>query len=168
MGIRCAVWQIVQETVDDLVKDPTIGKEVLAEFEEYNKELPEEGKIFLDLDKAWDGLSHLLLNKKIGPAPLFLKEGGLELEAIDVGYGHARVFDAEETLAILQAINPVTFDKLKSGVNAKDFIGAEIYPFHEGETDTQAFSYLEKHWSPLKKFLAATVEQGRGIMVYLF
>ncbi|MFN9943241.1 MAG: DUF1877 family protein, partial [bacterium] len=76
MGMVCEVWQIAEETVQDLLDDPSIGQEVLSELREYNEELPQDEKVVLSLDKAWDGINFVADYGRLDLPKKFLTEGG--------------------------------------------------------------------------------------------
>ena len=168
MGMSCGIWQLADETFDDLKADASIAGEVLEELIEYDDELPEDDKIYLDLDKSWDGISFILSKKQISKHPSFLKVGGVEIKGIDHGYGPARVFNVQETRELYNAFKATNFDKARSGLTVKNFVAAETYPFNADESDQQAFEYLKPHWQALEEFLHSTASKGRCIMVYLF
>jgi len=165
MAVSCAVWQIVDETVEDIKNDPSAGKEILSEMGEYNDELPEDRKILLNLEKAWDGLNHLFARKYKSELASFLTTGGTALSGLDFGYGEGRVFSPAETAELSKLLQAHSFEKLCEGVTVKELIEQEVYPFQGDETEKQAFGSLAPYWSRLKTFVAAAVECRRGILV---
>lgn len=168
MGMSCIIWQVVPETIKDMLDDPTLGDDVLTELKEYNEELPDEEKICLDLDKSWDGINFLLSKKERDPLSGFIKTGGQDIGAIDEGYGLARYFTPEETAKLNSIIKKNTFADLCRGVQASELAAADVYLFHSGSQQEQEFGFLEENWIALVKFVDAAVMRKRGIMTYIF
>lgn len=167
MGMSLVLWQMAQETLDDLDNNPSIVEDVIQELEDYNEELPEDQKVYLDIDKAWCGIDHLL--KKYHPARPsgFLTVQGKDVGKIDLGYGPARYFYPSETVPIHQMLQGVSFERLRDGATVVDLVAAKVYPFYEDQSEEDVFVYLQDHWTALTQFIARTVKQNRGLMLYL-
>jgi hypothetical protein len=83
----------------------------------------------LCIDKAWDGLDHLLcsaMDTYRGPLDLAVL-GGREI-GDDYGYGPARYLDAWEVRAVAAALSTVTRDTLRQHYDAVAMNEAEVYP----------------------------------------
>jgi hypothetical protein len=79
---------------DAEIEDPLKAPERIEQF-------IEEERTSTDLDKAWHGIHWLLTGTAdSGSEPLcYLLAGGTQIGDIDVGYGPARSFSAEEVAA---------------------------------------------------------------------
>lgn len=168
MAISCALWQVARETIDDIEKDPQIIEEVIAALHEYNNDLPDKAKVYLDIDKSWDGLSYLLKRSKKPSLASLFKSDGLHVSAFDLGYGPARCIYPEAVLEFKNSSLELTFEKLSAGTTLADLIAAKVYPFKESEKDQEVFLYLAEHWRALNSFLESTVINQRGLLIYLF
>ena len=168
MGMSCAIWQVAEETVDDLIADPSLGEEVLEELYAYDNELASGEKIFLDIDKAWAGINFLCAKGHLNLKDNFLLLGGSELSALDQGYGPARYFEPKEVTQLSQVLQHIKFEKLREGLQVSDLISEEVYPFRPNETDSEAFGYIEIHLNSLVQFVKKAAEGKRGLITYLF
>jgi hypothetical protein len=123
--------------------------------------------VHIDVDKAWHGI-HFLLNGKPweGEPPLDFIVGGKPLGDVDVGYGPARAFDADEVRAIAAALEPITKDVLMMRFDAPAMKAAEIYP-NIGDDPPDDVEYLVEHYERLREFVLETAELGAGMIVYL-
>ena len=134
-------------------------------------ELSEDEGISTDLDKAWHGIHYLLTGAAWeGEAPLnFMIAGGTEVAGVEVGYGTARVFTAEETQEIAEALTGVSDDELKQRFKPEDMVAKDIYPEIWGRKDDEETNveYLMEYLGVLRGFLDQTVKAGMGIAVFL-
>jgi len=125
-----------------------------------------------DLDKAWHGIHYLLTGRAWeGVPPLnFLLAGGRQVGNIDVGYGPARVFTAEETRCIGAALDRLDDDLLRSHFNPEDMMEQDIYPgiWHRKPQEDDTLGYLMEYVQILRGFLSQAVDEGSGIIIYLF
>ena len=122
----------------------------------------------IDLDKAWHGL-HVLLCGEVdgGEGPLaFLTEGGTEIGEIDVGYGPARAFTAEETAAVADAVRAVSRDDLAARFDPHDLMRQDVYPGIWDWEDDEALEYLLHFYDDLQAFLERARSAGQGMIVY--
>ena len=108
--------------------------------------LGEPEGISTDLDKAWHGIHYLLTGSASeGDAPLsFLVSEGRAVGAIHVGYCPARVFTAAETRTILQAIEGISDEDLRSRFDPGDMTAKKIYPeiWSRGSPDDETIGYF--------------------------
>jgi hypothetical protein len=162
------VWQVAEETVADMIQTPAEAAEIFDELCEYDRELPEDQKVCLDIDKAWDGLTYLLSRQRGGSLYSFLKSGGRAIVEVDQGFGPTRYFTPHETRELAKTALSLTFEKLRGSAKLKDLVQDKVYPFSEGEDESDAFSYLEGHWKELGEFVKEAGSLGRGLLVYLF
>ena len=136
---------------------------------------PEEGEgdtmmsddVHMDVEKAWHGI-HFLLNGDVwgGKPPLDFIVAGEPIGDVDVGYGPARGFVADQVRAIATALEPITADVLRARYNASAPGWAEIYPTH-GRVDEGALDYFVSYYETLRDFVIETAELGAGLIVYL-
>ncbi len=167
MGIVCEVWQVAEETVQDLVSDPSLGSEVLAELREYNDELPEDEKILLSLDQAWDGINFIADYGRVKLPKKFLTEGGKQIAAISGVCGPARYYTPQEVVQMSKVFENSTFESLRQGLSVSDLVAKDVYPFEAQESVRDALQYIEGYWGDLAEFVALTVAFNRGLMICL-
>lgn len=137
---------------------------------------PEEGDtvmsddVHVDIDKAWHGIHYLLTGQAWeGEPPLNFILGGREIGDVDVGYGPARGFTADEVRAIATALEPITAETLRPRFDGKAMIDAEIYPqiWDRDPASDDTLGYLLAHYETLRAFVIETAELGAGMIVYL-
>lgn len=124
---------------------------------------------YLDLDKAWHGI-HYLLNKTAEEceAPLcFLISGGKQVGDIDVGYGPARAFMAEEVRAIDTALSAVNDDMLRSNFSQAEMIQQEVYPLRDDSKDDETLEYLMTYANILRVAIRRATEYHLGMVLAL-
>jgi hypothetical protein len=123
--------------------------------------------VLLDVDKAWNGI-HFLLTGGEGEFPLDFILGGEPLGDIDVGYGPARAFDADQVRAIAAALTPLTRDALAPRFDPAQLRAHNVYPgFRDGWDQPDDRDYLLDHYENLRAFVLETAEAGAGMIVYL-
>ncbi len=123
--------------------------------------------VHLDVDKAWHGI-HFLLNGEVwsGKPPLDFIVAGDPIGDVDVGYGPARGFVADQVRAIASALEPITADVLRGRFDPRAPGWAEVYPTH-GSVDADALDYFVSHFEELRDFVLETAELGAGMIVYM-
>ncbi|MGE5184160.1 MAG: YfbM family protein [Acidobacteriota bacterium] len=123
--------------------------------------------VHLDVEKAWHGI-HFLLNGEVwsGTPPLDFIVAGEPIGDVDVGYGPARGFLADQVRAIATALEPITPEVLRSRYDAGAPGWAEVYPMH-GRADDGALDYLVSYYESLRDFVIETAELGAGMIVYV-
>jgi hypothetical protein len=118
----------------------------------------------ISLEKAWHGLHYLLTGDPWdGDGPrAFLLCGGSE-EGEDLGYGPARLIDAEEVREIAQVIGGITVDELWSRFDAEQMEQLEVYPGIWDEPEADLREEYGEYFEQLKEFLAQTAEAGHAL-----
>src|SRR5262252_6456460 len=109
----------------------------------------------LDVDKAWNGIHFLLTgDANGGELPLGFILGGEPLGDIDVGYGPARAFDADQVRAIAAALTPLTRDVLAPRFDPAQLRAHNVYPgFRDGWDQPDDRDYLLDHYENLRAFV---------------
>jgi hypothetical protein len=124
-----------------------------------------------DLDKAWHGIHYMLTQTAWeGDEPLnFLVSGGNSVGNVEVGYGPARVFSAQEVKAIGAALGPLSRDLLRARFNPQEMMTLEIYPeiWDRDPADDDTFGYCAEYFESLKAFVEETTRRDMGLVVYL-
>jgi len=124
-----------------------------------------------DLDKAWHGIHYMLTQSAWeGEAPLnFLVVGGRPVGDIEVGYGPARAFSAEEVRAIHMALKPIDRLSLKARFNPEEMMKLDIYPtiWDRDPAEDDAFDYCAENFDTLKGFVEDAAYRQVGLIVYL-
>ena len=182
MGVHLKLSAISDCNVDALLRRPRLIWTVI--FPEYQtmvnqaKDAPEPtGRVGLlpepfclqeDLGEYWHGL-HYLICKEVwsGKMPeAFLLDGGSYVGDIDVGYGPARLFDSQEVKMIAQSILNKKPEDLVKNFDANVMQDADVYPA-TWDGNEQALAACLERFAALQHFLRHTVENERGLMVYL-
>ena len=124
-----------------------------------------------DLDKAWHGIHYMLTQTAWeGDEPLnFLIGGGIAVGDVEVGYGPARIFSADEVKAISAALAPLNRDSLRARFNPQEMMKLEIYPsiWDRDPADDDTFGYCAEYFEYLKTFIEETRRRNMGLVVYL-
>jgi hypothetical protein len=125
--------------------------------------------VLLDVDKAWNGIHFLLTGDAAqGALPLGFILCGEPLVDVDVGYGPARAFDADQVRAIAAALEPLTRDELGKRFDPAQLREHSVYPgFRDGWDQPDDRDYLLDHYENLRAFVLETAEAGAGMIVYL-
>lgn len=126
--------------------------------------------VHLDIDKAWHGIHYLLTGTAWeGSAPLNFLLAGEPLGDVDVGYGPALSYLADEVRAIAAALQPITADTLRPRFDRDDMMASEIYPqiWDRDPASDDTLGYLLEHYETLRAFVIETAELGAGLIVYL-
>jgi hypothetical protein len=131
-----------------------------------------EGEIAdTDLDKAWHGIHYMLTQTAWeGDEPLnFLVGGGSQVGNVEVGYGPARAFSADEVKAICAALGPLDSDFLRARFNPQEMMKLDIYPsiWDRDPADDDTFGHCAEHFESLKAFIEQTATRNMGLVVYL-
>src|ERR1700733_10559446 len=118
--------RVSMHRIEALRADPTDITSVLYPEDEATQV---GSDVLLDVDKAWHGI-HFLLNGEAweGTPPLDFIVGGQAIGDIDVGYGPARGFSADEVAAIAAALHPITAETLRARFDPAAMMAADIYP----------------------------------------
>lgn len=99
----------------------------------------------------------------------FLVLGGRTVGDIEVGYGPARVFFADEVRTIGAALRTRDRDFLRARFNPKEMMKLDIYPsiWDSGPTEDDAFEYCAAYFETLKAFIDDAVRRNVGIVMYV-
>jgi hypothetical protein len=120
----------------------------------------------ISLEKAWHGLHFLLTGDPWGGAGYraFLLCGGRE-QGEDMGYGPARLFDADEVGEIANTLGGISAEELWSRFDAERMEEAEVYPgiWDEPEEDLRE-EYVE-YFEMLKDFVLQTAKDGNSLRI---
>jgi hypothetical protein len=158
MGMIGKLFVVSPEAAEVLVDDPTgflalLGADHPADVE-------------LDLHKTWHCL-HFLLTGLVweGELPLgFLVAGSQELE-VDLGYGHPRLFSAEEVKRIAAALANVSTDELLERLDPSACETAEIYGANWDEPLTDLYEEYGDAFDRLKAFVTRAADSGQAMVV---
>ncbi|MFC0682877.1 YfbM family protein [Lysobacter korlensis] len=162
MGMVGCFAAVDIETMQRLVEDPEQVEEYL-----YPDDGEGEPPHYADVDKAWHGI-HYLLTGKADDAPDPLGSailGGDELGE-DVGYGPARLLNADQVRSIASALpDEETF---KSRFAPREMTKAEVYPVVIWERDgDEALEYLVENYKSLVEFYQGAAARGQGAILWL-
>ena len=126
----------------------------------------------LYLDKAWHGIHFLItdlapLDRDMSDEPLaFIVANGVQVGEVDVGYGPARLFSAQNVAAIALKLKPIARDNIKAKCDATAFRAARIYPDLWDLADDEGFDYLLDCFEQLKAFVLRGKQEGKSLVVY--
>jgi len=129
---------------------------------------PDENQI-CDLDKTWHGLHHLLSGGSFEDSTFpegWIVEHGQPVGDLDLGYGPARVFHAEQAAAIARLLEDTPPEILAARFDPEKMDRLQIYP-DAWQRDDHALPWLLETYRPLRSFTAATRDRGHGLMVVL-
>jgi hypothetical protein len=118
-----------------------------------------------DLDKAWHGL-HYLLTGRIAPDGTARGDavlGGVELGP-DLGYGRARLLEADRVQQIHAALGALRFDDLFQAANIDSPLLEQVYG---GQSLADEKDYLRHHFAHLQDFYERAATAGGAILIYL-
>ena len=134
-----------------------------------NLEFIEGEGIDVELDKSWHGI-HYLLTKSAwsGDWPLnFLLCEGKEIGDIDIGYGPARTFKANEVKEIAAALATIDHDALKENFDPGDMAHQDIYPDIWLNQLDDALAYCLEYFDELKRHVNDAAQRNMGLLVHL-
>jgi hypothetical protein len=124
-----------------------------------------------DLDKAWHGLHYLLTETdwEGEPPESFLLDWGTEIGTVDLGYGPARAFTAQQTNDIGRCLNQLEPQTLRARFNPARMMELEIYPmiWDRDPAKDDTLLYLMQAFDHLKDFVSNTNRQNFGIVAHL-
>lgn len=128
---------------------------------------PEAQVLKTSLGEYWHGIHYLLCGDVwSGKLPnAFLIDGGEFVGDIDVGYGPARVFTAEETAEITSSMLQKARRDLTRRFDAYQMLDYDIYP-QIWDHETAMPNCLE-HFESLQNFLKDARQHQLGMVVYL-
>ncbi len=121
----------------------------------------------LDLDKAWHGI-HYLLNKTAEESEdpsSFLISGGQQVGNINVGYGPARAYLAEEVRAIDTALSAADGDVLRSNFDLAEMIRQKVYPLMNDSDRDETLEYLMSYAEVLRVTVRRATEYRLGMVL---
>lgn len=122
-----------------------------------------------NVDKAWHGLHYLLTQTAYeGTMPLnFLVAGGTEAGSIDVGYGPARMFTADQVKAIDIALRPIDAAFLTKRFDPAEMMRLKIYPefWDRDPDDDDVLGYCIAIFDEMKAFISEAAARSLGIVV---
>ena len=123
----------------------------------------------LDLYKNWHILHFAFcLSAWGGPLPqATLMAGGVELGAIDVGYGPARALTVKDLTPFLQFLNGLTLQTFASEVTSESIEKHEIY-FSAEDWGAEEKEALWGYVVQLRQFIQAAVDKNNGIVAHLY
>jgi len=122
-----------------------------------------DGRLEVDLDKSWDGIN-FCLKRIAADRSKSLFDDGAAIGNVEVGYGPASSFSANDVANLAAAIAPVDSERLLAAFEPTAM--RNTYPealWERDDEDTR--EYLTEHFAALQSFLYATAEQGFGLIV---
>lgn len=123
-----------------------------------------------ELEKAW-GAVHCLIAKDSegGDYACFIESGGLEVPALDAGYGPARFFDRQGASSIRDVVSSLPRASVAKRWDAAKEQLKELYPFAGGGRDLseEDRDYVLRRFEDLRQFLARMDGQNLGLLVFL-
>lgn len=145
------------EQADELVRDPALAADFVAEAVEDQDEL---GADFLDVDKSWHGIHFLLTDAVTGGEPP-LTWVVFAPTSIGEGIGSVRVLMPDDVVTVSKALAPNTADKLKRKCDWSVMNDREIYPQGWRAGDEQ---YIAENFTSLKKLYESAARRRMAIV----
>jgi hypothetical protein len=158
MGMTASLYSVSEQQVEDLRSDPAQSWKLL-----------EAGDAAVDLDKAWHGIHYLLTGTawEGEDDPLgFLLYGGEPLGDEEEEDAVPRLFGTAEVRQVDAALSTLDAGQLRQRYDPQAMQELDIYPAIWGEGE-EALAYCLQHFDMLKDFVAQTVRQGRGMMLFI-
>jgi len=103
-----------------------------------------------------------------GDPPLnFITCGGKVVGNIDLGYGPARVFTAEDVSKIYDVLKHIDHEYLRNRFNPEDMMQKKIYPeiWDRNTEEDDTLDYCIEYFDILETFIAKAVEKRLGLLV---
>lgn len=153
MSIIYNLTRVSQEQLETLQAEP----ETIENFLYENEDLI--GNCSMDLDKSWHAIHYLFTgtDRKGNFPEAFLLEGGNTIGIVDVGYGPARSFSAEEANQIASYLKSASDAELRRRLNLPKMASLELYPFTwEQENEEDVWSYIHPYLQELRTFITTT------------
>lgn len=128
-----------------------------------------EDKIQLDLDKAWHAVHFLLTgNAEGGSGPeAFMLEGGSTIGDVDVGYGPARAFSAEEVRVISKRLAQISPEAMRQKFDHAALQAADIYPTIWDRMESEDVDYVVNNYDSMLQHLKTAASKNLGLIVSL-
>jgi hypothetical protein len=122
MGMTCQLISVPDQEAQMLLSDPPAIYEWL--------EALDGSASVLHLETSWHGLHFVLTGTAAEgePPQNFLVAGGEAVGEEDVGYGPARVFDADMVLDLDRALGSISDEEFARRFDPRRLAAAEIYP----------------------------------------
>lgn len=129
----------------------------------YSDEVQESEEL-LDIDKAWHGLHYILTESAWeGEEPLrSVILGGTEIGE-DLGYGPARIIDAEKVKEISKALKETSSELLKSRFNLDKMINLGIY----GIGSDDDLEWLEDAFEEIAEFYEGAASNDKSVITFM-
>lgn len=165
MGMYTALYALDSATESDVRTKPAGIQAVVLEN---SIEAPGGS---LDLDKNWHGLHFLLTGTAWdGEYPLsFICTGGEELGG-DLGYGPARLVNAEDVVLLKVELDKRSGEDIRKAFSKSAFKAAEIYPDiwdYDDETEDELAQEFAEAFGLLREFVDRAATAGHSILVAL-
>ena len=121
------------------------------------------------LDKSWHGLHYLFSGSdwEGDPPQGFLLNSGVEIGEIDLSYGPARAYLAQECRQFDEFLESLSIDSLQERFDPERMSKYEIYPNCWEHDPLEELNYLSEFLAPLKSFMRAVSHQGLGAVAVL-
>lgn len=171
MSVHFEIFQVVEETIADIVSGAATAAETIEELEEYNEELPEDQKIVFKVSYDGPALASFLALKVPTPIATFLlndKAGTVVGE--DLGMGPAKHLSPKDVKALAEHVSKVHFDKAYQGLTIESLnkyfqtAGKQALEASVDESSDEVES-LKETFVLFKEFLVTTMEMKRGLLV---
>ncbi len=170
MEMLCTLRSLTENQRPRLLKEPDTLDAFLEDEEDFEDP---EGARFLELDigETWHGLQYLLTGTAWdGQPPLdFLVRGGEDVGDIPSDEGTARVFTSAQVKELSRTLDGLSEDTLLSRYEPARLQAEDIYPgfWEEPPPDLDPKEELLSYFQELRKFMAAVVERGQGLLVFI-
>jgi hypothetical protein len=159
MGMICYVRATNEAERKSLADDPEQIEE-LVDFGTHSGAL--------SLEKSWHGLHYLLTGTaEEGKEPLgFLVAGGEEIGE-DLGYGPARMLDAQKVKELNRALALISDAELDRRFDLEALADNQVYPFIWDESREDLLQEYLGYFHQLKQYVDQTGRQNNGLLVLL-
>ena len=170
MSIHYEIFQVVEETIQDVVSGMCTASDVVAELTEYNEELPEEQKIVCDISHCFLAVAGLLAHSLPAPySQVFQSDGYGSVVGEDLGMGPATYLNPTQVKELSTQLAKVDIEKVYRGLSTTQLeslaeSGELGQSSGKGVDSQQLFEGVKETFGLLKEFLVTTKAMGRGIL----
>lgn len=127
----------------------------------------------LHIDRSWEAIHYLLCGDiSDGVPPLGYVVPLTSDKGIDFGSFGAFSLRAEQVAEAFQAMSELDEAQLRLRYDFPAMIKCEVYPLEPDvvseEDEDEFFAYMLQNFNEIRRFYSQTVDEGKGIVFYIF
>lgn len=125
----------------------------------------------IDIDKSWHILHYLFTGSANGKTPpgCYLLEGGRIIKDVEIGYGPVYTLDVQQVKEFSDFVCEFDQQTLEQRFNKEEMKKQKIYVAENTSSDfkEELLPYVLENLRCLKNFLVKTVDENKGLMIYM-